>query len=203
MAKDTLRGNCFRLKGTVLSEGTNGIRGMNTVFPVSCPVMMTASMTLLCIFWTTNLVPLQRPGGSAQNYNLNDLLGKNWKSYKLTQVADAHDWTANLEVETVSWQSRRPLAVEKLNRECGCRFCVQSSVEGKVDTTLTRHLVQEGCVEGVHSRVFGGKNCSVPHPLEVRYVVAEVGIHLALEGAKFGTHSPKSGGMLISPSSDR
>ena len=35
IAKDSLRGNCFRLKGTSESEGTNGILGMCTTFPVS------------------------------------------------------------------------------------------------------------------------------------------------------------------------
>ena len=59
----TLTGNWrrFRLKGNLLSDGVNVIRGINTCLPICDPVIISALMTLLWNPWQINLVPLQRP----------------------------------------------------------------------------------------------------------------------------------------------
>ena len=64
MAKDSLIGNCSRLKGIVVSVGMRGMRKMKTCCPWYWPRAIMASMTLCLSSWMISFVPLQSLGAS-------------------------------------------------------------------------------------------------------------------------------------------
>ena len=64
IAKDSLTGNCRRIKETVEPEGISGMRGTKTLSPAYRQVHKVASMTLGQSRVMVNFVPLQSLGAS-------------------------------------------------------------------------------------------------------------------------------------------
>ena len=98
-------------------------------------------------------------------------------NFELTQVAQAHDDTPNLELKPVGWNSRLVDGVQEFHIETLTILWIAEGVERRVDSALTGHLVQKGRIDSVYNGVGGGKNCPLFQPLDVAVVTGQIRVH--------------------------